>query len=36
MFVAAFAPYMAYKFISFIGFDLYHAMSAESPRPRGR
>lgn len=30
MFVAAFAPYMAYKFISFIGFDLYHAMSAES------
>ncbi|TWE13080.1 conjugal transfer protein TrbL [Rudaeicoccus suwonensis] len=30
MFVAAFAPYMAYKFISFIGFDLYHSMSAES------
>jgi type IV secretion system protein TrbL len=30
MFVAAFAPYMAYKFISFVGFDLYHAMSAES------
>lgn len=30
MFVAAFAPYMAYKFIAFVGFDLYHAMSAES------
>ncbi|MBN9611312.1 MAG: conjugal transfer protein TrbL [Actinobacteria bacterium 69-20] len=30
MFVAAFAPYMAYRFISFVGFDLYHAMSAES------
>lgn len=30
MFVAAFAPYMAYKFISFVGFDLSHAMSAES------
>lgn len=30
MFIAAFAPYMAYKFISFVGFDLYHAMSAES------
>lgn len=30
MFVAAFAPYMAYKFISFVGFDLYHAMSAET------
>lgn len=30
MFVGAFAPYMAYKFISFIGFDLYHAMSVES------
>ena len=29
MFVAAFAPYMVYKFISFIGFDMYHAMSAE-------
>jgi len=29
MFVAAFAPYMTYKFISFIGFDMYHAMSAE-------
>jgi hypothetical protein len=30
MFVAAFAPYMSYKFISFVGFDLYHAMSAET------
>jgi hypothetical protein len=30
MFVAAFAPYMAYKFISFVGFDLYHAMSMET------
>jgi len=30
MFVAAFAPYMAYKFISFVGFDLYHAVSAET------
>lgn len=30
MFIAAFAPYMAYKFISFIGFDLSHAMGAES------
>ena len=30
MFIAAFAPYMAYKFISFIGFDLHHAMSTES------
>lgn len=29
MFVAAFAPYMTYKFISFIGFDMYHAMSSE-------
>tara|TARA_R110000868_G_scaffold411756_2_gene709133 strand:- start:39304 stop:40716 length:1413 start_codon:yes stop_codon:yes gene_type:complete len=29
MFVAAFAPYMVYKFISFVGFDMYHAMSAE-------
>lgn len=29
MFIAAFAPYMAYKFISFIGFDMYHSMSAE-------
>lgn len=27
--VAAFAPYMAYKFISFVGFDIGHAMSSE-------
>jgi type IV secretion system protein TrbL len=29
MFVAAFAPYITYKFISFVGFDTYHAMSSE-------
>jgi len=29
MFMAAFAPYLCYKFISFVGFDMYHAMSAE-------
>ena len=29
MFVAAFAPYLTYKFISFVGFDMYHAMSSE-------
>ncbi len=29
MFIAAFAPYLTYKFISFIGFDMYHAMSSE-------
>lgn len=29
MFVAAFAPYMAYKLVSFIGFDMYAAMSME-------
>lgn len=29
MFVAAFAPYMAYRFISFMGFDIYHAMGSE-------
>ncbi|MCW2752172.1 MAG: conjugal transfer protein TrbL [Aeromicrobium sp.] len=29
MFLAGFAPYMAYKFISFMGFDAYHAMGAE-------
>ena len=29
MLVAGFAPYMAYKAISFMGFDMYHAMSAE-------
>ena len=27
--VAAFAPYLAYKFISFIGFDISHAMGSE-------
>jgi hypothetical protein len=29
MFIAAFAPYMTYKFVAFIGFDMYHSMSAE-------
>ncbi len=29
MFIAAFAPYMTYKFLSFVGFDMYHAMSSE-------
>jgi type IV secretion system protein TrbL len=29
MFIAAFAPYLTYKFISFVGFDMYHAMSSE-------
>jgi type IV secretion system protein TrbL len=29
MFVAAFAPYITYKFISFVGVDMYHAMSSE-------
>jgi len=29
MLIAAFAPYMAYKAISFMGFDMYHSMSAE-------
>jgi len=29
MLVAGFAPYMTYKAISFIGFDIYHSMSAE-------
>jgi len=29
MMVAAFAPYMSYKLVSFIGFDMYHLMSAE-------
>lgn len=29
MFIAAFAPYMVYKFTSFVGFDMYHVMSAE-------
>ncbi|MGN6763432.1 MAG: conjugal transfer protein TrbL, partial [Leifsonia sp.] len=27
--MAAFAPYLAYKFISFVGFDMYHAIGAE-------
>jgi type IV secretion system protein TrbL len=27
--LAGFAPYLAFKFIGFIGFDLYHTMSAE-------
>ncbi len=27
--IAAFAPYMTYKFISFVGVDMYHAMSTE-------
>ncbi|QAY63236.1 conjugal transfer protein TrbL [Xylanimonas allomyrinae] len=27
--VAGFAPYMTYKAITFMGFDMYHAMSAE-------
>lgn len=30
MFIAAFAPYIAYKFISFVGFDHYHAISVHS------
>lgn len=29
MLMAGFAPYMTYKAISFMGFDMYHAMSAE-------
>jgi type IV secretion system protein TrbL len=29
MLVAGFAPYLSYKAISFMGFDMYHAMSAE-------
>jgi hypothetical protein len=29
MFIAGFAPYMAYRFISFMGFDMGHAMAAE-------
>ncbi len=29
MFIAAFAPYMVYKFIAFVGFDMHHVMSAE-------
>jgi type IV secretion system protein TrbL len=27
--LAGFAPYLAFKFIGFIGFDMYHTMSAE-------
>lgn len=29
MLIAGFAPYLSYKAISFMGFDMYHAMSAE-------
>ena len=29
MAIAGFAPYMTYKFVSFLGFDLYQPMSAE-------
>jgi len=29
MLMAGFAPYLTYKAINFIGFDMYHAMSAE-------
>nr|WP_300146807.1 conjugal transfer protein TrbL [Propionicimonas sp.] len=29
MFIASFAPYISYKFLSFVGFDMYHAMSSE-------
>lgn len=29
LFVAAFAPYMVYRFISFLGFDLYNQMGTE-------
>ncbi|MGE3193846.1 MAG: conjugal transfer protein TrbL [Microbacteriaceae bacterium] len=29
MFIAAFAPYMVYKLVSFIGYDMYQAMSVE-------
>ena len=29
LFIAAFAPYMVYRFIAFLGFDLYHAMGTE-------
>jgi len=28
MFIASFAPYISYKFLSFVGFDMYHAMSS--------
>jgi type IV secretion system protein TrbL len=29
MFIAAFAPYISYKFLNFLGLDMYHAMSSE-------
>jgi type IV secretion system protein TrbL len=29
MLMAGFAPYLSYKAIAFMGFDMYHAMSAE-------
>lgn len=29
MVMAAFAPYLTYRFISFVGFDMYHAIGAE-------
>lgn len=29
MAIAAFAPYITYKFLSFVGIDMYHAMSSE-------
>lgn len=29
MFIAGFAPYITYKFLNFVGFDMYHAMSSE-------
>jgi type IV secretion system protein TrbL len=29
VFIAAFAPYMVYKLLAFIGIDMYHAMSTE-------
>jgi type IV secretion system protein TrbL len=29
MFIAAFAPYISYKFLSFVGFDMYQAISSE-------
>ncbi|TYL51691.1 type IV secretion system protein [Nocardioides sp. BGMRC 2183] len=46
MLIAGFAPYIAYKAINFMGFDMYHAMSSEQeaksalnrplPIPHGR
>lgn len=29
MFIAAFAPYLTYKFLNFVGLDMHHAMSSE-------